>query len=116
MPQVIYTGKGLEAPQTKGYAMQALSQFGQQDLARKTSQIQAQAKDRDTFSEMLKLDPVYASSQRDQKDIGLAMDGFLDKMTEFNKSRSGPLSTTEDRKSTRLNSSHPIGSRMPSSA
>ena len=93
--QTIYTGKGLEAPQVRGYAMQALSQFGAQEQARKTMDVERGYKDRDTFAKMLELDPVYASSQAAQKRIAAILEGYKDEMTMMNKKRIGPTTTTD---------------------
>jgi len=93
--QTIYTGRGAEAPQVRGYALQALSQFGQQEQARKTMEIENAVKDRDAFAKMLELDPVYASSAAAQDRIASIMDGYIDEMTMMNKKRKGPM-TTQD--------------------
>jgi len=95
MADIIYTGKGAQAPQVRGYALQALSQFGQQDLARKTSEIEQAYKDRDSFAKMLEMDPVYASSQAAQNRIASIMDGYIDEMTMMNKKRTGPMTTKD---------------------
>ena len=75
--------------------MQALSQFGQQEQARKTYELEAGRKDRDKFADMIKLDPVYASSRKAQDRIAKIMDSFVDKMTMMNKKRTGPLSMSD---------------------
>ena len=95
MPQVLYTGKGLETPQDKGYAMQALSQFGQQEQARKTYELETQRKDRDKFADMLKLNPVYVTNKNAQDRVAKIMDDFMGKMTILNKNRTGPLSMAD---------------------
>ena len=94
--QTIYTGENyVQVPQTRGYAMQALSQFSQQQQARQTVTLQQAYKDRDSFARMLELDPVYASSQVAQKEIADIMDGYIDEMTLMNKNRFGPMSTND---------------------
>ena len=66
MPQILYTGKEYQAPRPQGAALQALSQYGQQERARQTYELEVGRKDRDKFSEMLKMDPVYVSSRKSQ--------------------------------------------------
>ncbi|GAG12875.1 unnamed protein product, partial [marine sediment metagenome] len=90
-----YTGQGLQAPRTEGRALQALSQFGQQEQIRNSQKIQQGVRDRDKFADMLAVDPVYATSQGLQQKIASSMDQFQDEMTEMNKSRRGVM-TTED--------------------
>jgi len=94
--QTIYTGENyVQVPQTRGYAMQALSQFSQQQQARQTFTLQQAYKDRDTFAKMLELDPVYASSQAAEKHIAGILDGYLGEMALMNKNRIGPLTTRD---------------------
>jgi len=93
MAEIIYTGKGYQAPETRNYALQALSMFGQQEQARKTWELERAYKDRDMFAKMLELDPVYASSKAAQKKIADIYDGYISKMTILNKNRIGPMST-----------------------
>jgi len=90
-----YTGQGLQAPRTQGRALQALSQFGQQEQIRNSQAIQQGVRDRDKFADMLAVDPVYATSQGLQQKIASSMDNFQDEMTALNKSRRGVM-TTED--------------------
>ena len=88
-----YSGTGLQAPRTEGRALQALSQFGQQEQVRKSQEIQQGVRDRNQFAKMLEMDPVYATSQGLQKGIATAMDQFIDEMTDLNQQRRGTLST-----------------------
>jgi len=89
MPQVIHTGNELKTPQDRGYAMQALSQFGQQEQARKTYELESQRKDRDKFADMIKLDPVYVTNKNAQDRVAKIMDDFMGKLTLFNKDAKG---------------------------
>ena len=75
--------------------MQALSQFGQQEQGRKTIELQQAYKDRDTFSEMLKVDPVYAANRKAQAQIGKVLDDVVNDLSLMAKDRKGPLTTQE---------------------
>ena len=77
MAQVIYTGKGYQAPQSQGRALQALSQYGQQEQGRKTYELETARKDRDKISELMRIDPVYTTNIKAQKRIAKIMDDVL---------------------------------------
>lgn len=95
MAQVIYTGKGYQAPQSQGRALQALSQYGQQEQGRKTYELETARKDRDKISELMRIDPVYTTNIKAQKRIAKIMDDVLAGMTEFYKKRGGRMSMTD---------------------
>jgi hypothetical protein len=91
----IYTGRGYQAPQTRGYAMQALSQFATQEQARKTSELQQGFKERQDFMDLLKTDPVYMASTTAQKRMSDASDAFVNKASLLLKERGGKLTTKD---------------------
>jgi len=98
MAQVIYTGKGLKAPQTQDLALQALSQFGQQQQTRKTYELETARKDRDKLLEMMEIDPVYATSMSLKNRQAEILDEYFDEATlttkEIYQKKGGP--STQD--------------------
>jgi hypothetical protein len=95
MPLGIYTGQGLRAPRTPAYALQALSQFGIQEQARKTAEIEKSYKEREKFTDMLKIDPVYLASTKAQNIMAQDIDDFVNEMTSVYKTSGGRLSTPQ---------------------
>jgi hypothetical protein len=95
MPQGIYTGQGLRAPRTPAYALQALSQFGIQEQARKTAEIEKSYKERQNFIDVLKLDPVYLASTEAQGKMAQSVDDFVNQATMMYRKSGGRLSTQD---------------------
>ena len=95
MATPLYTGKGQQVPRSEGRALQAISQFGQDEQRRSTQKLQQAYSDRDKVAKLMELDPVYATSQALQQKIGGVMDSFLDEANLFNKKRKGVLSTQD---------------------
>ena len=97
MPQVIYTGQNYAQYQpSQGRALQALSQFAQQQQIREEQQLQRSREDRNLMASIMKLDPVYATRSKLQTMMGNIYDKWEDAQTLFSKEVEGRDLTTSD--------------------
>jgi len=97
MPQVIYTGKDYAQYQPpQGRALQALSQFAQQQQIREERELQRAREDRNLLARAMELNPVYATSSELQGEIGKVMDSYMEAATMLTKETGGRDLTTQD--------------------
>ena len=97
MPQVIYTGQNYAQYQpSQGRALQALSQFAQQQQIRDENQLQRAREDRNLMARAMELNPVYATSGELQGRIGEIMDEYIDASTLLTKDMEGREMLTTD--------------------
>ena len=94
---IIYTGKNYaQYTPNQGRALQAMSQFSQQQAMRQESDLQRSREDRNMFIQMMKMDPVYTATQNSQKRVSAFMEIFTDNVTAMNKKRGQNAMTTSD--------------------